>query len=338
MTVIGLVGADWAGMPSIRLPERVSAAVAALGLAGQRWLAGLPELVSSLEADWAVTCGTVLEGGNAAYVAEAVTADGQLAVLKVALPPGIDGFGPFEQELQALRAAGGDPYARLICHDEERRSMLLERLGRPLASLSWSSGRQIAAIADTLARGWRPVSSGQLPTGAAKAEWLAGSITGAWRDLGEPCTERAAGRAIGYAAERASRVDPRHAVLVHGDAHPSNVLEVPDGIDDGAPTTFRLIDPEGLASEPAHDLGVVLRGWNEDLLAADAAAVAFARCDAVSRHTGVDPESIWQWSYIERVSSGLFLLRLGHEAEARPFLEAADRLGDSVTPWPKTTG
>jgi hypothetical protein len=76
ITVIGVVGADWAGMPSIRLPERVSAAVAALGLAGQRWLAGLPELVSSLEADWTVTCGTALEGGNAAYVAEAVTADG----------------------------------------------------------------------------------------------------------------------------------------------------------------------------------------------------------------------------------------------------------------------
>jgi hypothetical protein len=29
-------------MASIRLPERVRVAVAALGLAGQRWLAGLP--------------------------------------------------------------------------------------------------------------------------------------------------------------------------------------------------------------------------------------------------------------------------------------------------------
>jgi streptomycin 6-kinase len=325
-------------MPSIRLPERVGAAVAALGPAGQRWLAGLPELVSGLEADWTVTCGTALDGGNTAYVAEAVTADGQLAVLKIALPPGIAGFAPFEQELQALQDAGGDPYARLICYDERRRSMLLERLGRPLASLTWPSDRQIAAITATVARGWRPATSGRLPTGAAKAEWLAGSITDAWRDLGKPCTERAARRAIDYAAERASRAEPRHAVLVHGDAHPSNVLEVPDGIDHSARPAFRLIDPEGLASEPAHDLGVVLRGWNEDLLAAHAAAVAFQRCEAVSRRTGVDPESIWQWSYIERVSSGLFLLRLGHDAEARPYLEAADRLSDSVTPWAETTG
>ena len=43
------VGADWAAMASIRLPEPVCAAVAVLGPAGQRWLAGLPELVSSLE-------------------------------------------------------------------------------------------------------------------------------------------------------------------------------------------------------------------------------------------------------------------------------------------------
>jgi streptomycin 6-kinase len=192
-------------MPSIRLPERVGAAVAALGPAGQRWLAGLPELVSGLEADWTVTCGTALDGGNTAYVAEAVTADGQLAVLKIALPPGIAGFAPFEQELQALQDAGGDPYARLICYDERRRSMLLERLGRPLASLTWPSDRQIAAITATVARGWRPATSGRLPTGAAKAEWLAGSITDAWRDLGKPCTERAARRAIDYAAERASR-------------------------------------------------------------------------------------------------------------------------------------
>ena len=146
------------GMPSIRLPGRVRAGVAALGPAGQRWLTGLPELVASLEADWTVTCGTALEGGNAAYVAEAVTAHGQLAVLKIALPPGIDGFAPFEQELHALQDAGGDPYARLICHDEERRSMLLERLGRPLASLGWPTDRQIAAITATLARGWRPAS------------------------------------------------------------------------------------------------------------------------------------------------------------------------------------
>jgi streptomycin 6-kinase len=81
---------------------------------------------------------TRLEGGNAAYVAEAVTRDGTPAVLKVPVPPGTDGFTPFERQLAALQLAGGDPYARLIRHDVPRQALLLERLGRPMGP--WRTG------------------------------------------------------------------------------------------------------------------------------------------------------------------------------------------------------
>ena len=37
-------------------------------------------------------------------------------------------------------------------------------------------------------------------------------------------------------------------------------------------------------------------------------------------------EAIWQWAFIERVSSGLFLFRLGHHQEARSYLAVADQL------------
>jgi hypothetical protein len=41
---------------------------------------------------------------------------------------------------------------------------------------------------------------------------------------------------------------------VHGDAHAFNALQVP-----GSPgADFRLVDAEGLISEPAHDLGVII--------------------------------------------------------------------------------
>jgi streptomycin 6-kinase len=40
----------------------------------------------------------------------------------------------------------------------------------------------------------------------------------------------------------------------------------------------------------------------------------------------MDGAAIWQWAFIERVSTGLFLLRLGHRQEARQYLAAADRL------------
>jgi streptomycin 6-kinase len=174
-----------------------------------------------------------------------------------------------------------------------------------------------------------------LASGAGKAAWLADFISRTWRKLDRPCSERAIERALEYATERAQALHGLDPVLVHGDAHPWNVLEAPrDDLAGGrGELSFRLIDPEGLASEPAHDLGVVLRGWNEELLANDVASAAFERCDSVSRQAGVERDGIWRWSYIERVSSGLFLLELGHRAEGRPYLDVADRLAEVELPW-----
>jgi streptomycin 6-kinase len=102
--------------------------ITALGPAGFRWLDDLPDILASLAMDWSIAYGRPLDGGNAAYVIEAVAADGRPVIAKLALPEGVEGFAPFEQELEALRLARGDPYADLIRHDLSRRSLLLERL------------------------------------------------------------------------------------------------------------------------------------------------------------------------------------------------------------------
>jgi len=176
------------------------------------------------------------------------------------------------------------------------------------------------------------VPTARLPTGAAKAEWLADFVARQWADLGRPCSQAAAEKAVSYAAERAAACDPGRAVLIHGDAHARNLLLKPDPA--GGSTSFRLIDPEGLLSEPAHDLGVALRDRNEELLAGDTATTAIQRCQQAALLTGVNGEAIWQWAFIERVSTGLFLFRLGHRREARLYLAAADRLSGSRYPAP----
>ena len=119
----------------------------------------------------------------------------------------------------------------------------------------------------------------------------------------------------------ADAFDPSRAVLIHGDAHPSNVLS-------STGEGFKLIDPEGLISMPEHDLGIPLRGWNDELLATrNPGAVAVSWVQRMARASGYgDVEGIWEWSFIERVTSGLFLLRLGLEAAAHTYLAAADRL------------
>jgi streptomycin 6-kinase len=319
-----------ADMNPITVSERLTASLGALGSVGSRWLADLPHVLASLAADWSITYGRAFDGGNAAYVVEATTLGGRQVIVKIALPPGVDGFSPFEQELDTLRLAEGDPYVELIRHDMSRRSLLLDRLGPPLASLGWSASHQLAAVVSTLSRGWRPVVTDRLPTGATKASWLADYVATEWADLDRPCTEAAVERAVNYAVERADWFDPERAVLIHGDAHSHNLLLKPGSTGDDA--SFRLIDPEGLVSEPAHDLGVSLRAWNDDLLADDTVGVTIERCRQAAFLSGVDAEAIWQWAFIERMSTGLFLFRLGHHCEAQPYLAVSDRLS-GVAPF-----
>lgn len=295
-----------------------------VGPAGESWLAGLPELISSLEADWSITVGAALDGGNTSYVAEAVTSDGTLSVLKVAMPPGVAGFVPFEQQLAALRLAGGDPYVRLLRHDRPRRAFLLERLGQPLARLDWPATRQLDALVRTAARGWRPVPADQFPTEAAKARWFGDYVASAWEDLGRPCPESVADQATRCAAAREAAFDPRRAVLVHGDAHPFNLLRV-TGQADG----FRLIDPEGVAAHPALELGVIMRNLNDGLAdrePAEARMIMTRYCRLAGRLAGVDPEAVWQWAFLQRVAGGLHLLRIGDHAQSEAVLTGVAKL------------
>lgn len=87
-------------MGAVAVPDRLMTSVRALGAAGSRWLEDLPDIPASLAADWSISYGRPLDGGNAAYVIEAVTADGRPVITKLALPAGVDGFAPFEQELE----------------------------------------------------------------------------------------------------------------------------------------------------------------------------------------------------------------------------------------------
>jgi streptomycin 6-kinase len=97
----------------------VSAAVRnkARAAGAQDWLDQLPELLSSLEADWTIVVGRSYGGGSEAFVAEAVRADGTSAVLKV-LVPGV-GNDP-SNEATMLRLVGGDGCPVLYQYDANR--------------------------------------------------------------------------------------------------------------------------------------------------------------------------------------------------------------------------
>jgi streptomycin 6-kinase len=302
----------------LNIPAEVTGRLTALGPAGVAWLEEAPRAVDHLARRWDLAVGAVLAGGSEALVLEARTADGRDAVLKIGVPGSSSGAG----EAEVLLAAGGRGYVELIDRDEPRRAMLLERLGPALTDFGYPIDRQIEILCATLLQAWTPAAPpGSFMDGATKAASLASFIEDAWRTSDRPCSERAIGVALDFAERRRRAFSPAGAVLSHGDAHVANLLAVIGS----APQRFKFVDPDGLFIEPAYDLGVAMRGWSEALLAGDAVALGRRWAASMERLTGVDPQAVWEWAFIERISTGLHAAQVGQGPVSARMLAVADR-------------
>ena len=278
----------------------------ALAVGAEAWLETLPELVRSLEAEWEIVVGTAFPDSTEAFVAEAACADGTPAVLKLIVPR--DAYAA-SHEATVLRLAAGEGCPRLLREDVGRGALLLERLGRSLHQLQLPARERHAILVSAAERIWRPAPDSGLPTGAAKARWLAEFIVSMWEELGRPCSERTVEHALACAERRGAAHRDETAVLIHGDVHQWNVLEAAGG--------FKLVDPDGLLAEPEYDLGIVMR---EDPLDGDLRE----RARWLAERTGLGADAIWEWGVVERVSTGLLGTRVGLQPIARQMLEAAD--------------
>jgi streptomycin 6-kinase len=277
------------------------------GESGAAWIRGLDACVTGLERDWRIRVGESLAGGSESLVLNATRADGTPAILKVGLP----GSADLAAEARVYRIANGRGYAALLAHDDARNALLLERLGRPIAELGLTIRAQLELICSTLHTAWIALNGANgMMTGAEKARWLADFIVATAATLDQPCDRVVLDRALAFAAARERAHDPANCVLVHGDCHEYNTLLCADALADGA-LRCKFVDPDGLFADPAYDLGILMRGWNDELLAGDALALGRGRCALLAALTGVDEDAIWQWGFIERVSTGLLLTQLG---------------------------
>jgi len=99
--------------PALKISERTRRRALALGETGVTWLAGLDELVRDVAAEWGLSIDHVVAGGTESFAATVRTADGQDAVLKIAIP----GLDPTAGELRTLLMAQGRGYATVLRHD-----------------------------------------------------------------------------------------------------------------------------------------------------------------------------------------------------------------------------
>jgi streptomycin 6-kinase len=303
----------------VEVPKLVRERALAAGDVGRRWLDGLADAVAELQRVWELELGTVYRGGTAGFVIAARDRPGRDVVLKVAMPLHADEVAGFARSVAVHQYADGRGCARLLAHDVTRSAMLLERLGPNLDEQGIAIGEVLQIVATTLRSFWRPADRRvSLPTGAQKAAWLAALIVATWDQLGRPCPRTVIDRAVDCCDQRAAAFDWNRAVLVHGDAHGWNTVSSGDG--------FKFVDPEGVWSEPEHDLGVPMREYNGPLVVGDTARLVRRRADALASWCGVDAEAVWQWGYIERVSTGLLNLRdFGGDNDGMLFLEVAAR-------------
>lgn len=309
----------------IQVPTVVRKKAKLLGDEGIYWLENLPDIVKKLEHNWRITAGESLKGGSEAYVAEAVLEDSSEAVLKVALPE-MQGNAVFAQEVSALEIANGNGYARVIRYDHSCRALLLERLGTPLKDLGYSAKRQVEIICTELKKSWIWVpTDARLQYGDRLIEWFSTFINELWEELGKPCSKRAIDLALSYLQSRAADFKPETAVLVHGDAHNGNLLQ-----DRSQPSlAFKFIDPDGLAAEPAYDLGVLMREWIDELIP-DPVRLGHERCSFLSEYTGISVLAIWEWGYIQCISTGLFLIQSGQVQTGLQMLKVAEAWSESI--------
>ncbi|GCE27641.1 hypothetical protein KDA_31250 [Dictyobacter alpinus] len=234
----------------------------------------------------------------------------------------------FQQEIDTIIRTNGHGYVRVFQFDYERRALLLEPLGLSMQERKLEPEQAIRLLCKLLQQAWL-VPSGVDQTMNAqeyKAQTLAQLISELWVKLERPCSEEIIAQALEFASRRIDAFDRERCVVVHGDPHPANALQVltPRA---GTEAGYVFVDPESFLCEPEYDLGVVMRDWNEELLAAaDPLPLAHQYCKLLARESGLEEAAIWEWGFIERVSTGLYICAYGSREHGQPFFNTAQRL------------
>jgi len=203
------------------------------------WLARLPAAVAELRERWSLTIGAPFDTDevSCAWVAPAARADGNRAVLKVAMP-----HFEAEHEIAGLRFWDGDPTIRVLEGDDGLGAMLLERCEPGLHLRVRPESEQDMVIAALLRRLWRspmPLHPFR-PLSALTAYWGEETLgrSARWSD---PGLIREGLFLLGELPRTAS-----NSVLLATDLHAGNVLQAQR-------EPWLVIDPKPFVGDPAFD-------------------------------------------------------------------------------------
>ncbi|MFG2488719.1 aminoglycoside phosphotransferase family protein [Streptomyces virginiae] len=223
----------------VEIPEGL---VEAQGDAGREFIAALPGRAARFLERWELRRDGPVMHGVTALVLPVERADGSGAVLKLVAVDEESAGEPV-----ALRAWDGQGCVRLLEHDVDTGTLLLERLdeGRDLAALAREDARQaVVVVGELVAR----LTAVPAPAGLrGLGEMAAGMLEEVPRALARLVEARDRRLLKDCAAAVAEVVAEPGDRLLHWDLHYENVLA-------GGREPWLAIDPKPLAGDPGFDL------------------------------------------------------------------------------------
>jgi streptomycin 6-kinase len=285
--------------PRIEVPDAlVSWHHKFFGESGRGWIDALPALASGLLDRWQLRPDGTPMSGAIALVLPVVRADGTPAVLK--LQPIVGGQGVGEPE--ALRAWNGNGAVRLLDHDAESGSILLERLdaARPLATVS----DDLAAL-EILSELLAQLSAVPAPAGVRRLSDFAAELLDRVPralTLGRDPSEHRLIKACASALEEVlAEAGDR---LLHEDLHYFNIL-APLRADQREP--WLAIDPNPLAGDPGFVLLPALHNrWEEAVATGDVPRAIRRRFDLMTNTLGLDRQRATNWTLARILQNALW--------------------------------
>ncbi|MER0477448.1 APH(6)-I family aminoglycoside O-phosphotransferase [Streptomyces sp. Edi2] len=279
----------------------------------QAWVAGLPALVTEFLDRWELKRDGDLSSGEASLVVPVVRVDGTRAVLKLQRPR-----EETTAALIGLRTWNGNGMVRLLDHDPESSTMLLERLdgSRTLASVE-DDDVAMCILAGLLARLHSvPVPGGLRGLGDIAGDMLK-EVPQAVASLTDPTDRQRLHRWASAVDELAGEPGDR---MLHWDLHYDNVLAAER-------EPWVAIDPEPLVGDPGFDLWPALdTGWEQIAATGDALRVVRRRFDLLTEALELDRGRATGWTLGRLLQNTLWDIEDGRTTIAPSQIAVADAL------------
>ncbi|MFD7237056.1 aminoglycoside phosphotransferase family protein [Streptomyces syringium] len=299
---------------AVDVPQSLAASYAkSFGEQGTAWITALPALAAEFLDRWELKRDGAAGAGEASLVLPVSGKDGTRAVLRLQMPR-----EETAAALIGLRTWNGEGMVRLLDHDADSGTMLLERLdgARTLASVE-DDDAAMGILAGLQARLVRVLAPPGLRSLKDIATEMLEQVPQAVTALADPADRQLL---RGWASAVAELIDEPGDRLLHWDLHYGNVLAA-------SREPWLAIDPEPLAGDPGFDLWPALDSrWDDVVAKGDTPRIVRRRFDLLTEALGLDRARATGWTLGRLLQNSLWDISDGETALAPSSVAIADAL------------